>query len=167
MENSFKKYLFTLLLIIILFTTFIDMWQETGGSLPLRHYLTELLVTLAVIVGIVSLWYENLFLTRELKSVNSELHQSRIDSEKWKNENAELLKGLSTAIDKQFEDWKLSPSEKDVALLLLKGLSLKEVALVRSVSERTVRQQSISIYQKSNLAGRAELSAFFLEDLLK
>jgi hypothetical protein len=29
-----------------------------------------------------------------------------------------------------------------------------------------VRQQAIAVYRKSGLAGRAELSAFFLEDLL-
>jgi len=52
-----------------------------------------------------------------------------------------------------------------VTLLLLKGLSHKEVATARAVSERTVREQSRSIYNKSGLTGRAALSAFFLEDL--
>jgi hypothetical protein len=30
----------------------------------------------------------------------------------------------------------------------------------------TVRQHAVAVYRKSGLAGRAELSAFFLEDLL-
>lgn len=46
-----------------------------------------------------------------------------------------------------------------------KGLALKDVANLRSTSERTVRQQALAIYRKAGLAGRAELSAFF-EDLL-
>jgi DNA-binding NarL/FixJ family response regulator len=50
--------------------------------------------------------------------------------------------------------------------LLLKGLSHKEIANLRSTSEATIRQQAASIYQKSSLSGRAALSAFFLEDLL-
>jgi hypothetical protein len=33
-------------------------------------------------------------------------------------------------------------------------------------SERTVRRHAVSVYRKSGLAGRAELLAFFLEDLL-
>ena len=33
-------------------------------------------------------------------------------------------------------------------------------------SERTVRRRAVSVYRKSGLAGRADLSAFFLEDLL-
>ncbi|MGH8595878.1 MAG: LuxR C-terminal-related transcriptional regulator, partial [Gammaproteobacteria bacterium] len=57
-------------------------------------------------------------------------------------------------------------AEREVALLLLKGLSSKEIAAVRGVSERTVREQSRAIYSKAGLTGRAALSAFFLEDLL-
>jgi DNA-binding NarL/FixJ family response regulator len=53
-----------------------------------------------------------------------------------------------------------------VALLLLKGLSLKEVAAVRATAERTIRAQARSVYSKAGLTGRAALSAFFLEDLL-
>ena len=45
-------------------------------------------------------------------------------------------------------------------------LSFKEAAAVRDTSERTVREQARSLYKKAGLAGRSELSAFFLEDLL-
>ena len=77
-----------------------------------------------------------------------------------------MLRGLGDAIDRQCERWGLSAAEKEIALLLLKGLSLKEIAAVRQTSERTVRQQAQSIYRRSSLGGRAELAAFFLEDLL-
>jgi DNA-binding NarL/FixJ family response regulator len=61
----------------------------------------------------------------------------------------------------------LTEAEREVALLLLKGLSNKEIAAVRAASERTVsREQAQSIYSKAGLTGRATLSAFFLEDLL-
>lgn len=74
--------------------------------------------------------------------------------------------GLGAAIDSSFADWQLTPAESEVALLLLKGLSHKEVASARDSSERTVRQQARSVYRKAGLGGRACLSAFFLEDLL-
>ncbi len=74
--------------------------------------------------------------------------------------------GLSEIIDAQFTRWSLSPAEAEVAMLLLKGLSLKETATVRDTSERTTRKQARAVYRKSGLAGRAELSAWFLEDLL-
>jgi len=51
-------------------------------------------------------------------------------------------------------------------LLLLKGLSHKEIAEVRNVSETTVRHQARSLYRKAGLSGRNDLAAFFLEDLL-
>lgn len=59
-----------------------------------------------------------------------------------------------------------TPAEKDIALLLLEGLSRKEIAGLRATSETTVRQQSRAIYEKAGLGGRADLAAFFLEDLL-
>jgi len=52
-----------------------------------------------------------------------------------------------------------------VALMLLKGLSHKEIAAQRGTSEGTVRQQALSIYRKTGLSGRSTLAAFFLEGL--
>ena len=76
------------------------------------------------------------------------------------------MRGLGEALDRQFQRWSLSPAEAEVALLLLKGLAMKEIAAVRGVSERTVREEAQAVYGKAGLAGLAELSAFFLEDLL-
>jgi DNA-binding NarL/FixJ family response regulator len=50
--------------------------------------------------------------------------------------------------------------------LLLKGHGHKQAAALTGRSERTVRQHAVSIYHKAGLSGRAELAAFFLEDLL-
>ncbi len=70
------------------------------------------------------------------------------------------------AIDGQFAAWKLTAAEREVALLILKGYGHKQIAGATQRSERTVRQHAVTVYQKSGLAGRAELAAFFLEDLL-
>jgi DNA-binding CsgD family transcriptional regulator len=70
---------------------------------------------------------------------------------------------LGDAIDAQFSRWNLTEAERDVALLLLKGLSLKEIATVRTTTERTIRAQARSIYSKAGLTGRSALSAFFLD----
>ena len=56
--------------------------------------------------------------------------------------------------------------EREVALLLLKGLSTRDIADLRETREATVRQQAQGVYRKAQLEGRAELAAFFLEDLL-
>lgn len=94
------------------------------------------------------------------------LAASRADADRWQKETRQLLRGLGVAIDLQFERWALTASEKEVGLLLLKGLSHREVGEARQVSEATARQQAAAVYRKSGLGGRNELSAFFLEDLL-
>jgi len=103
---------------------------------------------------------------KEQLSLIRDLEVARSEGAQWRTDMRELLKGLGSAIDGQFERWNLTPAEREVALLLLKGLSHKEIAVVRNASEKTVRQQASSIYNKTNLSGRAALSAFFLEDLL-
>jgi DNA-binding CsgD family transcriptional regulator len=94
------------------------------------------------------------------------LSDEQRERERWQGEARQLLEGLGSAIDQQFERWGLTRAEREVALLLLKGLSHKEVADVRGVSERTVRQQARALYKKAGLEGRADLAAYFLEDLL-
>jgi DNA-binding NarL/FixJ family response regulator len=69
------------------------------------------------------------------------------------------------AIDDQLVKWQLTPTEREIAVLLLQGLGHKQIAGRTKRSERTVRQHAVTIYQKSGLQGRAELAAFFLEGL--
>jgi DNA-binding CsgD family transcriptional regulator len=94
------------------------------------------------------------------------LRASEAEAARWRDETRDVLQGLGAAIDRQFERWALSPAEKEVALLLLKGLSHKELAEVRSITEATARQQARAVYKKAGLTGRHDLAAFFLEDLL-
>jgi DNA-binding CsgD family transcriptional regulator len=68
-------------------------------------------------------------------------------------------------MDTQFQQWNLTAAEREVGLLMLKGLSHKEIAALRATTEATVRQQAQSIYRKANLPGKTAFSAFFLEDL--
>lgn len=67
---------------------------------------------------------------------------------------------------RQFSEWGLSPSEREVAVLLIKGLSMKEISQARAVKEKTIRQQATNVYAKSDCAGRHELVARFIEDLM-
>lgn len=103
---------------------------------------------------------------QEQLSLIRDIEVARAEGTQWRTDMRELLKGLSAAIDAQFDRWQLTAAEREVALLLLKGLSHREIAALRDTSERTIRQQSQAIYGKSNLSGRAALSAFFLEDML-
>ena len=147
--------LFALIVLLIGLDLTADYTEGAGWI----HMLIELLVLLFAAGGIVVLW-------RELGQVRSDLLEARGEAEAWRRENRELVRGLGAAIRTQFAGWQLSPAEAEVGLLLLKGLSHKEIAALRETSERTIREQARALYRKSGLSGRSALAAFFLEDLL-
>jgi DNA-binding NarL/FixJ family response regulator len=102
----------------------------------------------------------------ESRLLRQDLEVMRADSQRWRADMAVHLRELGAGIRRQFEAWGLTAAEQEVGLLLLKGLSHKEIARLRDTSEATIRQQAASLYRKAHLSGRAALSAFFLEDLL-
>lgn len=122
-----------------------------GAMLALLVYLLRALP--------LSLKRANLLLTQEVVSKHK-------DAESWQQKTADIMHGFSKLISRQLNDWCLTDAEKNIAILLLKGLSIKEIAVIRGTSDITVRQQATALYNKAGLNGRAELSAFFLEDLL-
>jgi len=73
---------------------------------------------------------------------------------------------LLTVIFAKFDDWKMTPSEREIALLLIKGLSTQEISDMRDTRLGTVKSQTSAIYQKAGVKGRNELVAYFVEDLL-
>ena len=73
---------------------------------------------------------------------------------------------LLAVLEAQFEEWTLTPSEREVALLLIKGLAVQEIADIRKSQPGTVKSQSNAVYRKAGVTGRSELVAFFVEDLL-
>lgn len=103
---------------------------------------------------------------RRLARLHDRLDSTQVESQQWRERYQSAIQGLSEGIHEQFKAWQLSKAEAEIALLLLKGLSLKEVAAVRETQERTAREQARAVYRKAGLSGRSELSAFFLEDLL-
>ena len=51
-------------------------------------------------------------------------------------------------LDENFDQWALTPAERDVAWFAIKGMSTQEIAALRSTSEGTVKAQSNAIYRK-------------------
>jgi len=92
--------------------------------------------------------------------------RARAEARRSQKEKESVVRGVSESIERQFDAWGVTPAEREVGMLLLKGLSHKEIAQMRDTGEATVRQQAFSLYRKAQVAGRAELSAHFLEDLL-
>jgi DNA-binding CsgD family transcriptional regulator len=136
------------------------------SATDLAFELLDIVPSVLTSVGVVLLFRVTRQQREEHQALVKSLSNGSTRGETWRADARPLLNGLGEAIEREFDRWGLTEAEREVALLLLKGLSLKEVAGVRDTSERTVRVQARSLYSKAGLAGRAELSAYFLEDLL-
>ena len=143
-----------------------DLAVDIDEGVTAWHVLAEGAVAVAACVGVFYLLRGSWEVRRRLEDQSRDFSAFRQQAESWRTESRKYLDGLSRSIDAQLERWQLSAAEKQVAFLLLKGLSLREIAAARGTSEKTARVQSGAVYAKSGLAGRSELSAFFLEDLL-
>ena len=70
-------------------------------------------------------------------------------------------------LEERFAEWGLTPSERDVALFAIKGLSTAEIAALRATSEGTVKAQTNAIYRKAGVSGRPQLLSLFIDDLMR
>lgn len=147
-----------------------------GGTIDLaldqpRHWLTfhvifEMLMVAGALLMATALWLGWWRASRSVEAMRSLLEQRAAERDAWQRNAEKALEGMAAAIDEQFRQWQLTPAEREVALLLLKGRSHKAIAKTTGRSDRTVRQHAASVYHKAALAGRAELAAYFLEGLI-
>ena len=116
------------------------------------HFIFEAIVTAALVLGIV---FGTFALRRTIELLRAQ------------DQALQVARGaLSEVIEAQFQAWALTPAERDVGLLALKGLDVAEIAELRGAAQGTVRAQLTRIYSKAGVSGRAQFAAFFVEDLL-
>jgi DNA-binding NarL/FixJ family response regulator len=151
----------------------LDVMADVGEGSAIEHLLTEGAIMAFGLVGVVLVgrrFIRTLAEAREAQQaaamLEKQLEARTREAARWRREARDLMAGLGASIDEQFGRWNLSPAEKEVALLLLKGLSHKDIAAARGVTEATARQQARAVYKKASLTGRHDLAAFFLEDLM-
>ncbi|ATH07099.1 hypothetical protein BIY24_03845 [Halobacteriovorax marinus] len=152
-------------LIFLIIFTGADIFHDINEGIEFSHLLHEALILAFSSLIIIFKLYKSLQSNRTILTLTNQANQATLEAHHFKNEIQKYKNGLVEAIGQQFKIWGLTDSEADVALLLIKGLSMKEIATTRGTSEATVRQQSSSIYQKSNLDNRNQLTSYFLEDL--
>lgn len=116
------------------------------------HFFLESLMSVALVAGVV-------FLMLELRGLLARM--------------GDLQTGISIAqgdmarvVEAFFDAWHLTPSERDVAIMILKGLDNDAIASVRQTAAGTVRAQAASIYAKSDTHGRAQFISLFVEELM-
>lgn len=162
-----KDLLIAVVLGIIMVLNTLDVITDISLGVPQWHIIEESMIVLASGLGFIYLLWEMRRRSRELKSLAGDLSSAGRQLRDINDEMRRARSSFSESIHQQFLDWGLTLSEQQVAMLLLKGLSFREIAAVRETREKTVRQQASSIYSKSGLEGRHTFSAWFLEDFLE
>lgn len=144
----------------------VDLVLDDPSSWWTPHVVFEVAL-IALALGLSAwLWRRWTTTSVTLRETRAALAERKEERDAWRRSARTVLEGLGREIDRQFRTWGLTPAEREVALLLIKGYSHKEIAALTERSERTARQHAVSVYRKADLGGRAELAAFFLEDLL-
>ena len=155
----------TLLLLAIVIGGAVDLALDAPDAWGSFHMLYEVALIIGALGLVAWLWRGWWRADASAGALRRSLAERQAERDAWRGRAERALEGLGSAVDEQFGAWQLTPAEREVALLLLKGRGHKQIAAATGRSERTVRQHAVSVYQKSALQGRAELAAFFLEDL--
>lgn len=160
------KLLLPMVLVLVAIAGAGDIVMDAPKNWLSLHIAFEMLMIAAALVGSVAFGMAWWNARASVEQLERSLRQQAAERDAWRQSAEAALEGLGRAIDAQFGAWKLTPAEREVALLLLKGRSHKHIARTFDRSERTVRQHAAAVYLKAGLAGRAELAAFFLEDVM-
>lgn len=121
--------------------------EESRFHLPL-----EALAATIMIFGVIFFMIELRQLMTRMAEMDAGLRVAR-------GEMADVIGGF-------FSDWGLTPAERDVALMVLKGVDNDTIAGLRGTAPGTVRAQCTRIYSKAGVDGRAQLLSVFMEELL-
>jgi DNA-binding NarL/FixJ family response regulator len=141
--------------------------RATFDAAGIAIELSETLSLTATIAAVAWLTFQIFEMRRDRAKLTRELVQSREENVKWRENAAVQMEGVRLAIEAQFDAWQFTPAEKEIASLILKGCSHKQIADLRRSSDTTVRQQAQAIYRKSGLENRSELAAYFLDAILQ
>jgi len=73
---------------------------------------------------------------------------------------------FTAVVDSYFEKLGLTGAETEIAWLVLKGMSMAEIADLRQTRIGTVKAQCTAIYKKAGVSGKGQLVSQLVEDLL-
>lgn len=161
-----KEIYLILIFLIMMIASGIDLVMDFSAGTNFNHAMQEAVIVVLSLIALAWLLFDIRQQGIEIKALRSELLSKQKSKHTPDKYVLDARISLNNVINQQFSDWQLTNSEKEVGRLLLKGLSLKEIAAIRNTLEKTVRQQASSIYKKAELSGRHAFSAWFIEDIL-
>ncbi len=129
-----------------------DYLEVTSRHLPSIHLLMEGISVFALAIAIA------IEISTLRRMMRRETYLQEVSSQ--------AAKAMHEIVEERFSEWKLTPSEKDVAMLVVKGFSITEIAGIRGNAEGTVKAHLNAIYRKSETNSRAEMLGLFIDPLM-
>lgn len=127
------------------------LWQITFVPWEIQELL-EVLSSFGLLFGVISSVILISVASRYVRRVNTQLDAA--------------AGGFQQHIEMQFDQWKLTSSERVVALYVIKGFSNVEIAKLRGTTESTIKSQVTSIFRKANLTSRLQLVVCVIDDIV-
>lgn len=154
-QNPGLWVLFVLQAICALFFA-VDAFGDLTGNESLTHWgesdAMEYLITGVLVVSLV-------FTGRQLFGLLT--RQKRLEQQ------MQIASGaFAELLEAHFDAWALTPSERDVALMAIKGLSIADMARLRETRDGTIKAQCNAVYRKAGVTGRPQLLSVFIEELM-
>lgn len=126
--------------------------QRTYTKDEAIHLFFETCAVVALFLGILSVLQYTKVLSEQAAKANKSLAALKVDFDNF--------------VQQQFTQWGLTEAEKDVALLLLRGMSTSDIADLRSSTTGTVKVQSHKVFGKSGVTSRVEFMSLFMEEFI-
>lgn len=120
---------------------------------------SELLHLVFEILAVGGLSYAVLTLRAYLRLTRAEAARSK--------ETIQMLRGnFDAVLREKFDEWGLTAAERDVTLLIIRGLSGAEIAAARNTAQGTIKAQSTSIFRKIGVGSKTELMSAIIDEFL-
>lgn len=149
-----------ILILIVQFFCLVFLTIDVGSDLAglegqeniAENHFFELFVIVTLVLSIV-------VIARELRRL--------MDRNQHVEEQLKIASGaFHELLNQSFDSWDLTESERDVALLAIKGLDIQEISTIRETKQGTVKAQLNAIYRKAGVNGRPQLISIFVEELM-
>lgn len=160
------RWILAIALVSIIIGGTADLVMDRPAAWLSFHVVFETLMIAGALLMATTLWVGWWRSAHVAQDLRARLEVKTAEAHQWRESARHAIEGFGAAIEEQFGRWNLTGAESEVALMLLQGYGHKQIAGATNRSERTVRQHASTVYEKSGLHGRAELSAWFLQDLM-
>ena len=161
---SFRSKLFVAFVVVVLLASLQDIFGELSAGQTALDMLDDGFMFLFSAFMLIMICADSFKQQRSLKELKTQLESVR---GKLDERDRSVSSQYGAVMQKQFDAWRLTPAEQEIALTLIKGLSFREVAELRQTSQKTARQHAANVYKKAGLSGRHELAGWFFEDLFE